>query len=132
MTLERAFYLHHSGGYSNINNRTEFFTNLKKSTPNDFVTSFSIYLSHARLIAMCTRNFKGRFKCMFFPESIYREWSETYQVNPLQITSFAVSKAPNGIDVWLSGGISASDYLCEGFKCAYYTFKVIKTTNLIK
>ena len=73
------------------------------------------------------------FECIFTPESSYEEWGETYRVNPPQLVSFAVSTAPNGIDIWISGGISPADsVLCNGVTSAYYNFNVSKSNDVIE
>ncbi len=46
-------------------------------------------------------------KCKFIPKVIYKEWTLTYQMEPYMLIAFATSMAPNGVDIWLSGGISA-------------------------
>ncbi len=48
----------------------------------------------------------SRLKCVFIPEAIDGEWDQSYQMEAFPLTSFGISMAPNGIDVWLSGGLS--------------------------
>ncbi len=47
--------------------------------------------------------------CAFIPEAIDKEWNEIYQMDSYPLTSFAISKGPNGKDAWLSGGISVNN-----------------------
>ncbi len=37
---------------------------------------------------------------------IHKEWIQRYQMGPYPLISFAASKAPNGLDIWLTGGLS--------------------------
>ncbi len=65
------------------------------------------------------------------PESIDLVWHHTYQMQSHVVLSFASSLAPNGTDVWLTGGIAAFPVYRNGFFIDF-EFTVIKKVNVIR
>ena len=47
-----------------------------------------------------------RLHCLFIPESIAYEWEISEQMELMSLILFGTSMAPNGIDIWLSGGLA--------------------------
>ncbi len=63
--------------------------------------------------------------CVFVPEAIDKEWSQSYQMEPFPLMSFAVSTAPNGRDAWLSGGIALNNV-------GQLTFPIQSKINIVR
>ena len=69
-------------------------------------------------------------ECAFLPESMDKEWRQSYQMEKYPLTTFAVSMAPNGRDVWLSGGLGFQhEKVGHGERV---TFPVRSKTNIVK
>ena len=47
----------------------------------------------------------SELKCSYIPELVGQEYQVLYQMEPFAVMALATSLAPNGIDIWLSGGI---------------------------
>ncbi len=62
--------------------------------------------------------------CLFIPESIDKEWKQQYSMDGYPLVSFAISTAPNGIDVWLSGGFTSTEVISKINIIRYLNVKV--------
>ncbi len=146
--LEKEFISYHRAGRKFYTNRSKFFANLPLNI-YEYEFSFSVYLSTSRVIMACIRNwqkyvqschlvvtitqifcFFSMLSCHFIPNHIDGEWRRIYQMESYTLISFATSIAPNGIDVWLSGGISFQggiEYMAEVPR-----FDVVKKINILR
>ncbi len=69
-------------------------------------------------------------KCVFIPEKIHKEWKQYYRMEFSSMTSHATSMAPNGVDVWQSGGISVT--ISNRHTWAFNRVKIMSKINVIR
>lgn len=110
-TIDTQFLWHHIRIATKITNRTTLYNNKRTSSGVNWEESFSNYISNSLIIVTCTRDVGGNLMCIFVSESIDIEWTQKYQMEQYPLASFATSTAPNGNDIWLSGGFSTNDVI---------------------
>ncbi len=68
---------------------------------------YTFYFSASNSLMFCRRQVTGLMSCIILKQNPHSYFRRNFQMESHALFAQTHSKAPNGIDIWLSGGLAA-------------------------